>query len=426
MIAHILSRSSIRLEMITMHRNVFPLPADIPLIVLHPNFSNQHVLLSTVLNQPDRTPIFLTLQEPETDLNSTWSLLTKALSEQLDVSLPRLEAKATADKAAQSMLNALKQYDRFTLIIDAFDLADESVAGWIAALTKSLPQGSQIIVAGRRLPLSLMQNKSVQNRVQLFPLDPERMLLDYAHQPTDHALLEVYGLGLGQALINGQRIDKWDGILPRSLFFFFVDRGMVTRDEIFQTFWPSLSIREATNVFHVTKRKISEILGFDLTVYWSGFYRISPDVDLHYDVVKFAEHVQNSAVADEPTATVLLQQAIDLYQGVFLSTLDMDWAASRRHELELTYAEALSGLGRLCQRQEKAQEALGLYLRASATQPHREDLARGIMSLFSDLGQTNKALEVYERLADELKATLGVAPDRRTVELADQIRTTTK
>src|SRR5204863_8076031 len=143
----------------------------------------------------------------------------------------------------------------------------------------------------------------------------------------------VYGLGPGQALINGKRIDQWDGLLPRSLFFYFVDRGMITRDEIFQTFWPTLSIREATNVFHVTKRKISEILGFDLTVYWSGFYRISPDIDLHYDVIKFAENVQNSVIADDDEASPLLQHAIYLYRGLFLSTIEMPWSIARRNEL---------------------------------------------------------------------------------------------
>ena len=40
---------------------------------------------------------------------------------------------------------------------------------------------------------------------------------------------------------------------------------MVTRDEIFETFWPGLPTKEATNVFHVTKRKISERLGYELT-----------------------------------------------------------------------------------------------------------------------------------------------------------------
>src|SRR5260370_15199033 len=146
----------------------------------------------------------------------------------------------------------------------------------------------------------------------------DRMLPRFGAQRADRALLEVYALGLGHASINGRKIDRWDGALPRSLFFYFIDRGMVTRDEIFQTFWPTLSIREATNVFHVTKRKISEILGFDLTVYWSGFYRISPDIDLYYDVVKFVEDVQNSVVANDHDGIQLLERAIDLSRGLFL------------------------------------------------------------------------------------------------------------
>jgi two-component SAPR family response regulator len=146
-------------------------------------------------------------------------------------------------------------------------------------------------------------------------------------------------------------------------------------------------------------------------------------VDLHYDVVKFGEHVQNSAIAEDSVAADLLQRAIDLYQSVYLSTLDMNWVLTRRVELNQTYSEALSSLGKLRQRQGRPQEALGLLLRAAANQPHREDLARGIMSLFTELGQTDKALEVYERLTNELKRSLGVAPDRRTVELAQHIRT---
>ncbi len=248
------------------------------------------------------------------------------------------------------------------------------------------------------------------------------MLVDYASQPADRALLEVYGLGPGHALINGRRIDRWDGILPRSLFFYFIDKGMVTRDEIFQTFWPSLSVREATNVFHVTKRKISEILGFDLTIYWSGFYRISPDVDLHYDVIKFVENVQNSVVINDDEASNLLERAVYLYRGLFLGNLDMNWANSRRSELQGVYADALSSLGKLRQRAGDMPEALGLFLRAASTQPHREDLARGIMSLYVDLGQSNKAIEAYDRLIDELKTSLGVGPDRQTIELADTIR----
>src|SRR5581483_7679790 len=398
------------------------LPTDRPLLILHPGYTNQHVLLASALRQSDRVPVFVSFDQAATSLQTAWNLLSTALNEQTGHPLPAFEARFTPEKAAQSALKVLKTVGKLVLVFDAVDRVDSPVENWIGAIARGLPANSQIVIGGRRLPLSLARDTSLHDLMRLYPVDPDRMLLDDLNQPADRVLLEVYGLGPGQALINGQPIDRWDGTLPRSLFYYFIDRGMVTRDEIFQTFWPNLSVREATNVFHVTKRKISEILGFDLTVYWSGFYRLSPEVDLHYDVVKFAEHVQNSVVADDDTASQLLQQAIDLYQGVFLGTLDMDWAKTRREELGLTYTEALSSLARLRQGQNKPEEALGLYLRAAANQPHREDLARGIMSLFADLGQCERAMEVYERLTNELKRSLNVTPDRRTVEMAERIR----
>ncbi len=403
------------------HLDVTP-PEDVSLVILHPNFTNQHLLLSSILNRQNQHGLYFSFQSAPSDLGAAWDLLSTALSEQESRTLPALDGKATPEKAAQLALKAMKAFAPYTLVIEAFDLADASVETWIAAMVPDLPDGSQIILGGRALPLKIIQDGALRGKAQLFPVDPERMLISYMTQPADRVLLEVYGLGTGQALINGQRIHRWDGMLPRSLFFFFIDKGMVTRDEIFHTFWPNLSIREATNVFHVTKRKISEILGFDLTVYWSGFYRISPDIDLYYDVVKFGEHVQDSVVAEDAKATELLQNAIDLYQGTFLNTLEMDWANSRRSELNQTYTEALSSLAKLELQQGKPQEALGLYFRAAANQPQREDLARGIMSLLTDLGQPDRALEVYARLADELKHSLGVSPDRRTMELAEQIR----
>lgn len=398
-------------------------PQGAALVILHPNFADQHLVLPLIVSQSKRTPIFLGLQSPDTDLRTLWTSLSGILAEQFDRPLPELDAKTTPDKAAQTLLKALKPLENYTLFIDSFDYADEtSVAPWIVALLKGLPVGCQIVLGTRRLPTLLVDNQAIHDKVVLFPSDPNRMLLDYTSQPPGKVLLEVYGHGLGQAYVNGKLINKWDGVLPRSLFFYFIDRGMTTRDEIFKTFWPSLSVREATNVFHVTKRKISEILGFDLTVYWSGFYRISSNIDLHYDVVKFAEDIQNSAVANDKDAIPLLERALYLYRGTFLSNLEAAWTVNRREELRLTYVDALSSLARLRERHKEYEQALGLYLRASSIQPHREDLARGIMGLYRQLGQPDRAVAVYQRLTAELKKQLGVAPDRRTTEMVDQIR----
>jgi DNA-binding SARP family transcriptional activator len=344
--------------------------------------------------------------------------------EQAEIALPPLEGRSTPRSSAQNLARLLRDNAPFTLFFDCFDRAAdcEPVVAWLSSLVKELPRGSQVVLCGRRLPADLLSDPAVRAVSALHPVAPERMLLDYVSQPQDRILLEVYGHGPGRALINGRPIEEWDGMLPRALFFYFIDRGMVTRDEIFRTFWPSLPVREATNVFHVTKRKISEILGFDLTIYWSGFYRIAPTIDLHYDVVKFAEQVQNSAVADQDTAAQYLEHAIHLYRGIFLSALDGAWLRPRREDLESIYVDALSGLARIHEQDGAHPEALGLYLRASSLHSHREDLARAVMSLYHRMGDSDRALRTYDRLVRDLRTALNVSPDPRTTELANEIR----
>jgi two-component SAPR family response regulator len=80
----------------------------------------------------------------------------------------------------------------------------------------------------------------------------------YNPQGQSKPTLETYALGRGYGIVNGQTINNWDGALPRNLFFYFVDHPLITRDQIFEVFWPRLATKDATNVFHVTKRKISE------------------------------------------------------------------------------------------------------------------------------------------------------------------------
>ena len=401
-------------------------PASARLIILHPNFESQHLLLTDILGR-SHTALLLTLQHPGSDLGTVWQLLSDVLADCGSKALDALTDKTTIEKAAQLTLKALKPLEPVTLVMDAFDYAQgDAVAEWLIQVAVGLKGDSQIVLGTRRLTLDVLnaaaEEPALAGKVALFPTDDSRMLIDYLTLPADHKLLEVYAHGPGQAFVNGRMIEQWDGVLPRSLFFYLIDRGMTTRDEIFHTFWPDLNVREATNVFHVTKRKVSEILGFDLTVYWSGFYRISSDIDLQYDVVRFGEYVQNSAVAEDEDAIVMLKNAIHLYRGRFLSTLNAPWIDTRGDDLRSTYIEALSSLAHLHEKQGEWPSALGLYQRAVAIQPHREDLVRGIMQNYKELGQADRAIAAYERLAASLKRDLSVAPDKRTIEVLDQIR----
>src|SRR5262249_51927401 len=72
-------------------------------------------------------------------------------------------------------------------------------------------------------------------------------------QPT----IDIHAFSHGNVLAEGVPVTDWNGPLVRNLFYYLVDHPMVTRAEIFETFWPELPVKEATNVFHVTKRKIT-------------------------------------------------------------------------------------------------------------------------------------------------------------------------
>jgi DNA-binding SARP family transcriptional activator len=360
------------------------------LVVIHPNYGQQHTVLGDLFDQIDA---YVRFEGNDLSKEELHAQLEDALEQET-----KLPAKA---------IIALDECDRADAdALDAFicDLVTHTSARYI--------------IFGRQMPQNVIEDPTLRQKTSFIPHDEEAILWDYAQLADDEILLEVRALGEGHVLLNGKRIDNWDGVLPRSLFFYLVDRGMTTRNEIFENFWPNLNVREATNVFHVTKRKISEVLGIDLTTYFSGFYRLSPEIKLSYDVVAFKEIVQNSAVAQtDDEAEALLEKASKLYQGDFLATMDVDWAKNRQQELTLDYADALINLAEAYYNHGHLQNALGLYIRAAGLGQNDTKQVYRIMQIYREMNQYDRALQVYEDFA-----TMTEEPDLRLQDLQREIR----
>src|SRR5690606_29281835 len=118
------------------------------------------------------------------------------------------------------------------------------------------------------------------------------------------------------------------------------------------------SVKEATNVFHVTKRKISERLGYELTNYSGGFYVHSPRLSVHYDVRLFENSVHDAIEAEGQSAADWYQ-AVQLYRSEYLPGIHTPWVEARRAELQHKYAQALIGLGRYHRGLNELDQALG-------------------------------------------------------------------
>lgn len=373
------------------------LEPDVRIIVVHPNYPAQHLALNSFLR--DNACLYV-------------HFMGNQLTYDQLLEIVKLTAQGTD-------LQAVHHF-----ILDECDTANpndlERLLMW---LLREMKDG-RIILMTRIMPVCILSNVELRQQSKLIPVSDTMMLHDYIRRSDHPALLEVKGFGGGRALLNARPIDSWDGVLPRNLFFYLIDRGMATRNQIFETFWPEMPTREATNVFHVTKRKISEVLATDLTYYWSGFYRLSSEIELSYDVALFSQLVQESAVAPQEKAEQLLAQAVWLYRSDFLTSIEDDvaWVTQRRSELLQTYSDALITYAKSHEQTGDRLEALGLYVRASSTNPQREDLAGAIMNLYSELGMYTDALKVYDRLEVTIADTLGISPAQWLQDLAVEIR----
>ncbi|NDJ63220.1 MAG: hypothetical protein GYB67_19020 [Chloroflexi bacterium] len=318
--------------------------------------------------------------------------------------------------------------NKIILFIDELDRVpmDDDFNEFVTALVAALPAHVQIAFSSRLLTHQPWYDMVASGNAIVLGTEYRRNDVMFTVETTPKPQLEVYSLGRGYALVNGQLITNWDGALPRNLFFYFMDHPLVTRDEIFKTFWPDLSVKEATNVFHVTKRKITERISmkvgdsgsYELTQYNSGFYLPSDKVVRHYDVGDFQDAVERAMVATvEREEISLLTRAIDIYRASFLQTIDMDWIVERRKFLRQLYAQALIGMGRIWKRREDDQRALGYFTRALKETAEREDIHREVMTIYLRLGMTDDARRQYTRLEEVLDETLQIGPSRESREL---------
>jgi hypothetical protein len=397
---------------------------DKAVVLLAPRLRNRNALMAWFTSF-GADALFHSLESGDATLPAFLSNLVEKLRELDDkfgkqTSQALNTPEATVDDYADALtadLSKVKSKPSF-LIIDNFDFLEhgEDVNSFFQRLAVKLPKGMQIVINSRNLTtepwVSLVRNRKA------IVLGDNRSLDGGIFAPEKPATphLEVYGIGGGNVYVNGMPLTTWDGPLPRHLFYYFVDHPMVTRDEIFATFWPDLPTKEATNVFHVTKRKISERLGFELTAYGSGFYRPSGQMSVHYDVRNFEQLLGAASVEDEERTSIPQQwyEAIHLYRTPFLTRLEMPWIEKRRQQIKQAYTGALIGIARIHKALNETDSAISYYLRALREFPEREDVHRELMGLYKSQGNTEAAVNQYRMLAAILKRTLNISPSKNT------------
>jgi DNA-binding SARP family transcriptional activator len=382
-------------------------------ILLHPRSRYRSVLIAKLINAEDLNVFYYAMGQDDINVQSFLSGITHDLANQhptfgrhTNILPPEAynDFELLLNTFAQDLAE-LGNNETYYLILDEYDRSDsaDDVQMFIEKLVSRLPDHCKLVINSRTLPRLPWVSLIAQKRAVLLE-DATLIRRDfYEIESEGKNRLDVFALGPGYVLMNTQPIDTWEGHLPRLLFFFALDRPIITRSEICQAFWPELDTDQAVNVFHVTKRRLHKALDMDVLVHDGGYYRVNPDLAIHYDVMDFAEALMDGRNDQNPNRLAAWQRAIDIYRGPFLQGHTDSWIVERRRDFQAGYLEALTEVALIKLGEERMEQALGLFQRALAEDSSRENLHREVMQLYARLGRRSEAAAHFQRLTEELK-----------------------
>lgn len=396
-------------------------------VLLHPAGRYRSVLVAQLLNDPGTQTFYYAMGPDDVNIRSFLLGITHDLANQHPTfgrHLNQIHFETEEGLDFHLLLDAFVadlgelSDEPFVLILDEYDRTDsaDDIQAFVQKVVLRLPAHCQVLINSRTLPRLPWVSLIAQRKAVLLR-DDEVVARDFYGMGTSGSPeLQVSALGPGYVLMNGVPIDTWEGHLPRLLFFFALDRPVVTRSEICEAFWPDLENDQAVNVFHVTKRRLHKALDFDVLVHDGGYYRVNPAVSVQYDIMSFVGALVDGRSPDTKDKAAVWQQAIDLYQGPFLQGHTDRWIVERRADYQQGYLEALSEMARIRLDEGRQQHALGLLQRAVAENDRYEPIHRQIMQLYASLGRRSEAAAHYQKFVEQLK-TDGLDPEPATQEL---------
>ncbi len=403
--------------------------ANAQVVLLHPRSRYRSVLVARLINTPTLRVFYYAMGPDDINVSSFLAGITHDLALQhpmfgRHISMLSPSEQADLDTVVGSFVRDLSEVsaEPFLLVLDEYDRSDsaDDVQTFVERLIGQLPSHCKLVINSRTLPrlpwVSLIAQK------QAILLEDDRLIARdfYDIEAEGKNRLEVFALGPGYVLLNGQMIEAWEGHLPRLLFFFALDRPSITRSEICQAFWPELEIDQAVNVFHVTKRRLHKALDMDVLVHDGGYYRVNPDLAIRYDVMDFVGALMAGRDEDNPNRMAAWQKAVELYRGPFLQGHNDPWIVERRRDFQAGYLEALSEMARARLAEDRPEHALGLFQRALNEDSTREDIHREVMRLYAQMGRRSEAAAHFQRLVEELDR-VGRKPEDETQRLYAEI-----
>jgi ATP/maltotriose-dependent transcriptional regulator MalT/DNA-binding SARP family transcriptional activator len=253
------------------------------------------------------------------------------------------------------------------------------------------------------------------------------------HHPGYRVVVHTLG---GFTVLRGEApipANSWRRAKARHLFQLLLTyrHTMLDRDQILEHLWPGLEPAAAGRNFKVTLNSLYHVLEPErdpgaesaLICRDGSAYGIRAGADVWLDAEQFAALVgRANAQADPSAQAALLEEAIALYQGVYLpEALYETWAAAERERLAVLFLSAADRLTEYYVTEGRHEQAVELAYRILAADNCWERAYRHLMVAYAGLGNHGQIARVYQRCAQTLKDELDVSPAAETTNLFQRL-----
>lgn len=245
------------------------------------------------------------------------------------------------------------------------------------------------------------------------------------------AQLEIRLLGSPQFLRDNSHITEFiSNKVPALLAYLAVTRRTHSRDKLAALFWGEMPDADAKNNLRQALTNLRKFAENELTTTRDS---ISCSEEIVLDAQQFSNAVRSASLLDPEPASVILTEALHLYQGDFLEGFHVrdapdfeDWILAERAHLRELALQALHTLTQFHTTRGHFTEAKAFASRLLSFDPWREEAHRQLMLLQARTGQISAALTQYEICKKILEKELGVEPSLETTALYERIRSARK
>ena len=193
----------------------------------------------------------------------------------------------------------------------------------------------------------------------------------------------------------------------------------VSKVAVSDALWPDAEGDKAAKAFGITLHRLRRLLGNDSAVQLQdGKLKLDPSycwVDC-WDFERLVSEAEEVSICGDASQAInILEKALDLYKGPFLSQDElMPWMVMQRDRLKNIFLHAIE---RLCNDLESAgsyERAASWYNRGLAVEDFPEELYQSLMLCLKKLERKTEAISIYRQCKKSLENSFGIAPSPET------------